>query len=123
MEEIEEILRDTTPERLRFTHTDVLGFIKDNSEAIVKALTEKGKEQVDHPSHYNQFPIEVIDMMRSIWGEEKTATFCEMNAFKYRMRLGHKGDFKQVLKKEYWYLEKAKAIRHYFKTNDEDFLT
>lgn len=67
-------------------------------------------ENVDHPKHYNQYPIEVIDMMVSIWGVEKAIDFCLMNAFKYRMRLGHKDDIKQDLAKEQWYLNKATEL-------------
>ncbi len=37
------------------------------------------EEKVDHPKHYNQYPIEVIDMMVSIWGKEKAIDFCIMN--------------------------------------------
>ena len=68
--------------------------------------------KVNHPKHYNQYQIEVIDMMLRIWGKEKTITFCEMNAFKYRMRLSHKDRIKQDLKKEQWYLNKANELRN-----------
>jgi len=68
------------------------------------------EEKVDHPKHYNQYPIEVIDMMVSIWGKEKAIDFCTMNAFKYRMRLGHKDSVEQDMAKEQWYLNKAKEI-------------
>jgi hypothetical protein len=63
-----------------------------------------------NPSHYKQYPIETIDMMIAIWGEEKTADYCLMTAFKYRMRLGHKDDITQELNKEKWYLDKAKEL-------------
>lgn len=68
------------------------------------------EEKVNHPKHYNQYPIEVIDMMVGIWGADKTREFCLMNAFKYRMRLGHKDNIEQELKKEQWYLDKAKEL-------------
>lgn len=69
-------------------------------------------ESVNSPKHYNNYSIEVIDMMVSIWGVEKTIAFCEMNAFKYRMRMGTKPDnaIDQDLKKEQWYLDKAKQL-------------
>lgn len=72
-----------------------------------------GYEYVNHPSHYNQYGVEVVDMMRRIWGSEKTAIWCEMNAFKYRMRMGLKpnSDFNEDFRKEQWYLAKAKEIR------------
>ena len=70
----------------------------------------ESKEMVNHPSHYNQYPIEVIDMMVSIFGKEYTRMWCVMTAFKYRMRLGHKDDINQDLAKEQWYLNKAKEL-------------
>jgi len=76
---------------------------------IGKMFTDK--ENVNHPSHYNQYPIEVIDMMVGIWGKEKVIEFCYMNAFKYRMRLGLKDDINQDLAKEIWYLNKAKTLK------------
>lgn len=71
-------------------------------------------EMVNHPTHYNNYSVEVIDMMISIWGIEATITWCEMTAFKYRMRMGTKPDnsIEQDLKKEMWYLEKAKELKN-----------
>lgn len=70
-------------------------------------------EMVDHPTHYNNYSVEVIDMMRKIWGAEATALWCEMTAFKYRMRLGLKPDnpISQDLDKEAWYLARANELR------------
>lgn len=70
-------------------------------------------EKVNHPKHYNSYDVEVVDMMRRIWGSEKTAIWCELNAFKYRMRMGLKpgSSFDEDLAKEQWYLNKAKEIR------------
>jgi hypothetical protein len=69
------------------------------------------EEKVNHPSHYNQYDIETIDMMVSIWGKEKIAQWCLITAWKYRSRLGHKDNFEQDLAKEQWYLNKAKELR------------
>ena len=66
--------------------------------------------EINHPKHYNQYPVEVIDMMVRIWGEEATRTFCILNAFKYRMRVGHKDDTQADLAKEQWYLDKAEEL-------------
>lgn len=62
---------------------------------------------VNHPSHYNNYSVEVLEMMRGIWGDEKVAIFCELNAFKYRMRMGLKegNPTEQDLAKEKFYLE------------------
>jgi hypothetical protein len=68
-----------------------------------------------NPVYYKQYPTEAIDMMVSIWGAAKVADYCEINAFKYRMRLGYKGlseEFLSDLKKECWYLAKARELRN-----------
>ena len=69
------------------------------------------KEQVNSPSHYNTYDIETIEMMERLWGIDKTITFCILNAYKYRMRLGKKDDVNQDLRKEQWYLNKAEELR------------
>ena len=71
-------------------------------------------EHVEHPAHYNTYGQETIDMMVAIWGKEKVADWCEITAFKYRMRMGTKPDnsIEQDLKKEQWYLNKAKELRN-----------
>ena len=68
------------------------------------------KEQVNHPDHYNDYPIEVTDMMEKIWGKEKVRDFCLMNAFKYRMRAGLKDNPTIDFNKEAWYLDKAREL-------------
>lgn len=74
--------------------------------------SEKTYEHVNHPSHYNNYDVEVIEMMKRIWGIESTIMWCEMTAFKYRMRMGTKpgNTLEQDLKKEKWYLEKKKEL-------------
>ena len=51
-------------------------------------------------------------MMEGIYGREATALFCEMNAFKYRMRAGRKDDLQKDLGKEDWYLKRAASLRN-----------
>ncbi len=74
---------------------------------------ETAYEMVNHPTHYNQYDIEVIDMIIRIWGPEAAALWCDITAFKYRMRMGTKPDnsIEQDIKKEQWYLNKSKEIR------------
>jgi hypothetical protein len=76
-------------------------------------MENKEYEHVNHPNHYNTFSKEVIDMMVDIWGIEKTIAFCEMNAFKYKMRMGDKPNqpLEQDAKKAKWYLDKAKELK------------
>jgi hypothetical protein len=66
--------------------------------------------QVNHPTHYNQQSIEVIDMMLAIYGKQAVISFCLLNAFKYRMRAGHKDDITQDIQKALWYEQKAKEL-------------
>lgn len=75
--------------------------------------TENKYEHVNHPTHYNNFSKEVIDMMVDIWGLENTIAFCEMNAFKYKMRMGDKPNqpLEQDANKAKWYLDKAKELK------------
>lgn len=70
-------------------------------------------EMVNHPSHYNNYNIEVIDMMEKIWGPAYVLVFCQLNAFKYRMRMGTKpgGSLEEDLQKEHWYLKKAAELK------------
>ncbi len=64
-----------------------------------------------YPSHYKQYPIEVIDMMVSIWGVQAAINYCTLTAFKYRMRLGHKDNVEQEMAKEKWYMDKAEELK------------
>lgn len=81
------------------------------SSEINSVQSDAPKNNPIHPQHYQSYSLETIDMMEKIWGAEKTAIFCELNAFKYRQRLGNKDDFEQDLKKEKYYLDKAKELR------------
>ena len=96
--------------------------LTDYGKKILEAGKRAGKiatgkdaeyEMVDHPSHYNQYDIEVIDMIIKIWGPEAAALWCDITAFKYRMRMGTKpgNSIEQDIKKEQWYLNKAREIR------------
>ena len=86
--------------------------IKTSDEPLENNLSNN-YEHVNHPSHYNNYNIEVIDMMEKIWGTKNLINFCLMNAFKYRMRMGTKPDnsIQQDLQKEQWYLNKAKQLK------------
>jgi len=59
------------------------------------------KEKVNHPSHYNQGKIEVIDAI-----EDWDLNFCEGNVIKYVARHRHKAEPLEDLKKAKWYLER-----------------
>lgn len=60
-----------------------------------------------HPDYYRTYGMETLDMMERIWGREAVKTFCKLNAFKYRMRLGKKDDMGVDFDKEQFYLQHA----------------
>ena len=75
---------------------------------------EKNYEHVNHPKHYNNYSVEVIEMFERIYGIDATVFWCEMTALKYRMRLGTKPEnsVEQDLAKEKWYLQKANELKN-----------
>lgn len=58
-------------------------------------------DMVDHPSHYNQGKIEVIDAIED-WG----LGFHLGSAIKYIARSKHKGKEKEDLQKAMWYIQR-----------------
>ena len=61
------------------------------------------KERVDHPDHYNQGHIEVIDAIED-WFDG--LDFCAGNVVKYVSRYKHKDNPVEDLKKAKWYIER-----------------
>ena len=88
-------------------------FTNENDEDVNLCSDDTPYEMVNHPSHYNNYDVEVIEMMKKIWGITATYNFCQMNAFKYRMRMGTKpgNDIIQDLDKEKWYLKQAHILK------------
>lgn len=71
---------------------------------------EKMNPQVDHPQHYNQHGMEVIDIIAAFvpdWGlnDNRAVEFAHGNAIKYILRAGHKGKPAEDLKKAKWYID------------------
>lgn len=63
-------------------------------------------DKVNHPSHYNQGTIEVIDIIQDKLSAEEFTGFCKGNSLKYVLRAGHKGSAIEDYKKAIWYLER-----------------
>jgi hypothetical protein len=113
-EDFDKLLENTDVVRDGEKHTPYFDIIDEDGQVICSNPECKDKyEMVNHPSHYNNYSVEVIAMMKGIWGAEKTALWCEMTAFKYRMRMGTKPEnpIMQDLEKEKWYLNEAKKLR------------
>lgn len=64
-------------------------------------MKREDKERVNHPNHYNQGKIEVIDAI-----EDWDLNFCEGNVIKYVARHRHKDEPLEDLKKARWYLDR-----------------
>ena len=69
-------------------------------------------EMVNHPSHYN-LPDrkECIDEMIDIYGLKDVAKWCEITAYKYKYRAGHKGSVAEDMSKAEWYMDKARELK------------
>ena len=66
-------------------------------------------DQVDHPSHYTQGPIECIDAIASALGHDAFIEFLRGQVIKYMWRLGHKGEAMEDAKKGTWYANRLVA--------------
>ena len=65
----------------------------------------KKPDPVNHPLHYKQFGVEVIDIIRHVLGPDGFRAYCIGNELKYRLRAGDKGDAAQDLAKAMKYRE------------------
>lgn len=122
---------DTLPERKgKPIHKQELKTYIERGKQIIDKLEgtmpenapkEDNYEMVNHPQHYNNYDVEVVDMMEKIWGTKATMEWCKMTAYKYRMRMGTKpaeDDTREAMQKklmedfnkEQWYLAKAKEL-------------
>ena len=66
-------------------------------------------DAVNHPAHYKQYPVEVIDIIRHVLGDEGFRAYCLGNEIKYRMRAGWKGDAAQDIAKALKYADFRRA--------------
>ena len=69
-------------------------------------------EMVNHPSRYN-LPDrkECIDEMIDIYGLKDVAKWCEITAYKYEYRAGHKDSAAEDMSKAAWYTVKACELK------------
>lgn len=68
----------------------------------------KPTETVNHPSHYNQGSIEVIDAI-----EDWKMGFNDGNAIKYIARHRAKGKPEEDLRKALWYIARELVMAHH----------
>ncbi len=71
-------------------------------------MTEEQAEYetvVDHPEHYQQYPLEVIEIIHLILGDEGFKSYCLGNEIKYRLRAGFKSNSDEDIAKAMKYRE------------------
>ena len=80
---------------------ELIGVKIESKSKVKKTLIEN--DPVNHPSHYTDGEIEVIDFI-----QDKKLGFCLGNAVKYIARAGKKDPTKEIedLKKAKWYVER-----------------
>lgn len=78
------------------------------------------KELVNHPDYYNR-EIECIEEMRLVFGDEETAIFCKLNAWKYRYgRIGKPAvDVNTDLQKSDWYMGYFQDLKELNKSEEK----
>lgn len=88
----------TDKQDMTFTSTKKEAILNSAESSKIKAL-----DMINHPSHYTDGKIEVIDFI-----EEKNLNFHRGNAVKYIARAGKKDPSKEVkdLQKAVWYLNR-----------------
>jgi hypothetical protein len=81
--------------------------LENNSVKVTNGLTLENNSAVEHPAHYNQGKIEVIDFI-----EDKNLNFALGNAIKYICRCEKKNPKKRAedLRKAVFYLNRQIAI-------------
>lgn len=101
---------DTKPNNIMSTDGELKQWQKDimernciMSRAEMKEFLKPKNDPVNHPSHYTDGKIEVIDFI-----EDKNLNFHLANAVKYISRAGKKDPSKEIedLKKARWYLDR-----------------
>lgn len=87
--------------------------LNDDPEFPYEVKLKTDKYDFINPNHYKQDDgKQTWERMVDIYGIEKTAIFCELNAFKYQDRMGKKPneDIEREKGKIQWYKDKAKEL-------------
>jgi hypothetical protein len=71
------------------------GFTIECRETVECRSYEKWKpktteDEINSPSHYTEYPVEVIDIIKFVLGPEGFRYYCQGNELKYRLRFGLK---------------------------------
>lgn len=93
--------------------------IKGEPESYDEKIAPDAYEYVYSPEHYNIYDVEVIEMVDRIWGPFIASKWCEINGFKYRMRMGTKPHepVEKDIRKENVYLNKYEELKKKWKNH------
>lgn len=81
----------------------------------------KVNDDINHPSHYEgHTSIDCIDNMRLIFGNQRVAEFCMLNAYRYLSRHEYKNGLED-LKKAKWYLDYVECMNMIYDDVSIDF--
>lgn len=79
----------------------------EDASTIFNRVIQDDDETKIEPIYYKSNNGEVWENMIKVFGKEKFIVFCEINAFKYRMRAGKKtSDYSVDIEKALWYENK-----------------
>ena len=106
----------TDERRVKTHHWDECRYTEEG-KALKDYFVKVPKEAVNHPEHYSNGQFECIEVMFDVFGNDKVADFCELNAFKYLWRADNKGTDIQDKKKAIWYLNKYIELKEKDKNN------
>lgn len=100
----------------QYIEKDIKTYEEQSGKEFPLEFKEKSTNTYDYvnPDHYKQDDgKQTWERMVDKFGMEETAIFCELNAYKYRERMGKKPneDVERENAKAEWYEEKAKELR------------
>jgi hypothetical protein len=81
-------------------------------------VTPPPEDMVNSPKHYNEYPLEVIELIRLLLDQPEcddlTAyqAYCLGNEIKYRLRAGlkNKDKIREDIEKSLWYMQRRQGV-------------
>ena len=95
--------------------SDMIDATQDDIDAMLRG--DADEDVVNHPQHYqltlpNGEPIEAIDYIQAVLGDDGAVSYCVGSAIKYLSRAGRKGgnSREQDLRKAAWFCTKGAQV-------------
>lgn len=115
------IMEEAWAENHGYIEGPYLPFCKNDESINIPIKPTDPAEQLN-PDHYKAGKLQAIEQMIIVFGPNKVANFCEVNAFKYHSRAGLKGDAILDHKKADWYMRLYDRIKVLDRMDDEEAL-